>query len=93
MYNKTQDFETANPNKTEIKAVQTVVAKDSLTENQIVHEVKVGETFAVLAQKYGITIEKLIIDNKIEPKPGQKIIITKSIKEDKSQRVRFLKMW
>jgi LysM repeat protein len=79
---KTQDFEL--PKTSTVEAVSSPISKNAVNENQIIHEVKPGETFAVLAQKYGTTIEKLLIDNKIEPKPGQKIIINKTLKEEKA---------
>ena len=52
----------------------------SRTKKRTYYEVRQGDTLSRIAQKYGITVEKLCRLNKITPKtvlrPGQKLLVT-----------------
>ena len=52
----------------------------SKTKQRTYHQVRKGETLSRIAEKYGITVEKLCRLNKITPKtvirPGQKLLIS-----------------
>ena len=52
----------------------------SRTKKRTYHEVRRGETLSRIAQKYGISVEKLCRLNKITPKtvirPGQRILVS-----------------
>ena len=52
----------------------------SRTKKRTYHEVRRGETLSRIAQKYGISVEKLCRLNKITPKtlirPGQKLLVS-----------------
>jgi len=70
---------------TQVKMLERSLSKltrpvTSTTKKRAYHEVRQGDTLSRIAQKYGLTVEKLCRLNKITPKtvirPGQRLLVS-----------------
>ena len=63
------------------------------TDSSTTYTVKSGDTLSKIADKYGVTVKQIIANNDIENPDliyaGQKILITKSSKTEKSEDVTY----
>jgi murein DD-endopeptidase MepM/ murein hydrolase activator NlpD len=60
----------SDPNRINIGQVLTIPIKNQVTNNQQIHTVRVGESFAMIARRYGLTVDEILAANNLADRNG-----------------------